>query len=196
MKRMGIAVLVIGALVLVGCTSQGTTQNAVRQSAGTEQLSIADGLINMLKSQPLPRFSWSQLRQNLIEIESAQSITTQTTSFFFNMGVADPVQTCPSLGYPIASTTELSNPVQRLTDSGTNGGNGNVVIPQIDPNGVYAGQSTGTYVMCVDAQGRAYADYWEGFVQTVTGPAVWNAAKHAVELVGPPSFKFSTQKKG
>ena len=197
MKKIISAVAVAIVLVLAGaaCTSTTTTaQRAAKDSANTEQASIAAGLTNMERSQPLPRFSWSQLRQNLIELESAQADTTQTTSFFFNQGVQDPVQMCPSVGFPIASTTELSNPEQKITDVGRSGGNGNVTIPQIDPNGVYAGTSTGTYVMCIDAQGRTYADYWEGFVQTVTGPARWNTTTHDVEFVGAPSFKFTSGK--
>jgi hypothetical protein len=69
--------------------------------------------------------------------------------------------------------------------------NGSVALPQVEQTGIYTGDSTGTYVVCVDAQGRAYGDYWEGFVRTVTGPAEWNSETGQVELVGPPSFDFT-----
>jgi hypothetical protein len=69
-----------------------------------------------------------------------------------------------------------------------------VTLPQIEANGVYTDQSSGTFVICIDAQGRPYANYWEGFVKTVTGPAEWNAGTHQVELVGPPSFTFTKGK--
>lgn len=195
-KRItALALIVFGVLALGACTSTTTTgQRAAKDSANNEQQSIADGLINMEKSQPLPRFSWSQLRQNLIEIQTAQSDTTQTTSFFFNQGVQEPVQSCPSIGFPIPGTTQLSNPDQKITDVGRSAGSGNVTIPQIDPNGVYSGDSTGTYVLCIDATGHPYANYFEGFVQTVTGPAQWNVTKHEVELTGPPSFAFTKGK--
>jgi hypothetical protein len=62
----------------------------------------------------------------------------------------------------------------------------------MDPNGVYVPESsTGTYVMCIDAQGRPYAQYWEGFVHTVFAPARWDSGSHMVQLVGPPSFEFT-----
>jgi len=146
-------------------------------------------------NQPLPHFNYSQIRQNLIELETAQANGVQTTSFFFNMGVANPVQTCPSIGAPIPITDELSNPDQVLKDNtDLNNGGGNVVIGQQDPNGVYTGQGTGTYVMCIGANGKPYADYWEGFVQTVFGPAKWNSTTHSIQLIGPPSFSFSKNK--
>lgn len=143
-------------------------------------------------TQPTPVFTWSQLRQNLIEIETSQAHTTQTTSFFFNQGVANPVMSCPSIGFPIASTDQLSNP-QQISFHGGSGGGGNEVIPQVEANGVFTGDSTGTFVICVNAQGQPYASYWEGFVQTITGPAVWQNGQ--VTLTGPPSFTFTKARK-
>lgn len=198
MKKALIAILLAGVIALTATACTSTTsagQKAAKQSVNAEQESIANGLKAIEKTQPLPRFNYSQLRQNLIELETAQADTTQTTSFFFNLGVQNPTQICPSIGFPIASTTQLSNPEQKITDVGRSGGNGNVVLPQIDPNGIYSGQSTGTYVMCLDAQGRAYAAYDEGTVKTVTGPATWNETTHRIELTGPPSFNFSEGKK-
>ena len=169
-----------------GVTACNTGSSSTRAS---EQAAATDALHQLLLAQPVPQFTFSQLRQNVIEIETAQAQATQTTSFFFNMGVADPVQTCPSVGFPIPSTDQLTNPDQFVGSH-----NGNVTLPQSESTGVYTGDSTGTYVMCIDAQGRPYADYWEGFVQVVTGPATWDAAKHQVTLTGPPSFAFTKGK--
>ena len=47
-------------------------------------------------------------------------------------------------------------------------------------------------VICVDANGQAYANYWEGFVNTVSGPATWDEATHSVVLAGTPTGKFTT----
>lgn len=192
-------VLIVCVVALAGCghhqsQAQKRSQNVTKEAITDEQLTIASGLVNVLKAQPLPRFAWSQLRQNLIELQTAQANTTQTTTFFFNQGVRDPIQFCPSIGFPIAATTQLSNPEQKVIETASGKDNGNVTLPQIDPNGVYAGNSTGTFAICLDAQGRAYANYWEGFVQTVTGPAHWDVASHTVELTGPPSFDFSVKR--
>jgi hypothetical protein len=139
----------------------------------------------METAQPAPVFTWSQIRQTLIDIETAQAKTIQTTTFFFNLGVKAPVNTCPSIGFPVATTDEITNPSR--IDAGY------AVIPQIDPNGIYTGNSTGTYVLCVGSDGSTYGVYWEGYVYAVTGPATWNAATGSVQETGPTSFKFTTQ---
>ena len=173
------------ALTVAAC---GGNHVSAQQLESKQQ---AQASLSLDLAQPLPHFNYSQIRQNLIEIETAQADGVQTTSFFFNQGVPNPVQSCPSIGAPIPTTTQLSNPLQQVRDP--NGGSvpGSSVLGQEDPNGVYSGDSTGTYVMCVGADGKAYADYWEGFVQTVFGAAHWDASAHQVVLDGPPSFKFS-----
>lgn len=183
-----VAALGVGGLLFAACNS-GPSNNAVQR----EQQTSTSILNQLLTAQPIPAFKWSQLRQTLIDIETAQADTTQTTTFFFNQGVTDPVNSCPSVGFPVASTTELSNPQQTVNDGYPNGG-AVVTLPQIDPNGVYAGDSSGTYVLCVSASGQTYGVYWEGFVYALTGPAVWNPTTNSVTPTGPSSFKFSTAK--
>lgn len=174
MKKLAAIALVV--LVLAGCeTGSNKAQNADRKTAARQ-------LAGYQKNQPTPVFTWSQLRQNLIEIETAQAHTTQTTSFFFNQGVQEPVSSCPSIGFPIPSTYQLTNPQAKVERH-------DLTLPQIEANGTYTADSTGTYVICINAQGQAYAVYWEGFVQTITGPAKWNGTQ--VELIGKPSFTFS-----
>ena len=185
-KYLGAAVLVVLLPVsaLVACTSH-TAANTERK----EQNAISTQLVN---NQPLPQFNYSQLRQNLIELETAQAQGAQSTTFFFNMGIRDPIQSCPSIGAPIATTTQLSNPLQLSRTGGSNNVDG--VIGNMDPTGVYSGNSTGTYVLCVGGNGQAYANYWEGFVQTVFAPAVWDDATHQLKITGPATFKFTKQK--
>jgi hypothetical protein len=144
---------------------------------------------SLVTNQPVPHYNFSQIRQNLIELENAEAQGVQTTTFFFNQGVADPIGECPSIGAPIPTTDQLTNPqqVQQHSDAG----GGNVTIGQMDPDGVYSGDSTGTYVMCVGADGKPYADYWEGFVQTVFGAAKWDPASRSVQMIGAPSYTFT-----
>lgn len=186
MKRIMqlIGLLLCGALLVAACDSGKSQQNAQQK----DQQSSAQGLVDLQRALPTPKFDYSQIRKNLIEIETAQATSVATTSFFFNQGIKDPVHVCPSIGFPIASDTQLTNPQQVYR----NGDGSHDVIAQVDPSGIFAGPSTGTYVICIDATGKAYANYFEGFVQTVTGPAVWKDGQ--VQLVGPPSFSFSKGK--
>lgn len=144
------------------------------------------------KTQPIPRRGFSQVRQNLIEIEEAQMDATATTSFFFGRdGGTTPKTSCPSIGFPIPSTYQLSNPWKKYDGPGEGGA---VSIGQLEPNGVYTGDSSATYVMCVDPSGKAYAVYWEGDVFATTArSAKWDGSQ--IVMGGGSSKSFTTAKK-
>jgi len=178
-KILAVSALTTLAVALTACApNQSKGQKLESQQQSQDQTAL-------LLAQPLPHFNYSQIRQNLKEIETAEANGVETTSFFFNLGVRDPIQTCPSIGAPIPTTDQLSNPNQVLYH------HGDAVLSQMDPTGVYTGDSTGTYVLCVGADGKPYAEYWEGYVSTAFGPAKWNEQTHMIELVGPPSYAFS-----
>lgn len=181
--RLELALLAV-ALVFVatGCTGS-SRHSATYNDAQTASAALA----RFLKGQPTPSFSRSQIRQTLIEVESAQAGSVQTTTFFFNQGIKDPIQVCPSIGFPLASTSQLSNPLQAVPGKHDD----TAVVGQVEPTGVFPGVSSGTYVLCVDDQGRPYANYWEGFVQTVTGAASWDTKAGRTKLVGAPTGKFT-----
>jgi len=183
MRKISIAILAL-TLIVTGCTRGGS------DAASSDQEASEAILRDLQRAHPVPKFQRSQLRQNLVELVTAQAETTQTTTFFFNMGVEQPVNSCPSIGFPIPATMQLTNPEQ-VQRWGASGGYSRHVVSQVEPTGVFTGDTTGTYVMCLDAQGSAYAVYWEGFTQTLTGPAEWN--DNGVELVGPPSFSFTNE---
>lgn len=179
MKRItAIAIAAIAAVTLGACAGSGS-------SRGEEQKVAQEQLTQFLEAQPVPIFNSSQLRQNLIDIANAQANATVTTSFFFNFGVVDPVHWCPSIGFPIPGTFQLTNPEQVIS-----GNNGRVGIPQLESTGVYTGDTQGTTVICIDDQGRGYAHWWEGSVSTVAGPATWDGS--AVVMTGAPTAEFST----
>jgi hypothetical protein len=175
-----LALLAIPVLLFASCSSEGG-------SRGTEEKTAEEQLSQFLQSQPIPKFSTSQLRQNLIDIETAQANATATTSFFFNQGVVDPIHSCPSIGFPIPGTFQLTNP-----DQVVGGGDSKEVISQLESTGVYTGDTSATTAICVDADGRGYAFYWEGFVSGVAGPAEWNATTKQIELIGAPTAEFDT----
>lgn len=185
------AVIAAASISLTACSSSDTkSADTANQKEASQQANASQ---NMVTDQPIPSFEYSQLRQNLIELEKAQAAGVQSTTFFFNQGVQDPIFVCPSVGFGVASTTQLSNPEQ-LVDGGGNSTWAKITIPQMDPNGVYSGNSTGTYVLCVGGDGKVFAKYWEGFVDTVSGPAKWNSSTHQEEMTGTSSFGFTKAK--
>jgi len=198
-KRQIVASMAVAGLMLAACSSSSkpaSGQAAERQ----QQLQSTESLVN---NQPLPHFNYSQIRQNFIELETAMANGVQSTSFFFNLGVRDPSDSCPSIGAPIPYTAQLSNPDQVVNENAnpvkgnSNSSGTESVIGQMDPIGIYMPpDATGTWVLCINAQGQAYANYWEGYVRSVFAPAKWNYTTHQIELIGPPSFKFSSHKGG
>lgn len=170
----GAVVLAVG-LSLGGCDDPNTN----------DQLATSTQLDRYQKNQPIPQADWSQYRQTIIDVENAQVHGLTTTTFFFNLGTAKPIKSCPSIGFPIPSTAQLTNPLQ---DVGTGG-----PIGQLEPNGTYTGDSSGTYVICVTHTGTKYVSYWEGDVQTEGGPAHWDDAAGQIVLDGPPTVVAKTK---
>lgn len=196
MKRtvIGIVIGVLAVFGLAACENgqAGTAATKQDQATATQQLT------RFQQAQPVPIFNWSQLRQNLIEIETAQSNTTATTSFMFllaGVGETGPmIHSCPSIGFPIPATYQLSNPM-RVEQYDTPGEGGTAIaIPQIEANGVYTGDTTGTYVMCVGKSGKPFAFYHEGYVATVTGPAHWDNARGEIVMDGDSTATFTAKK--
>lgn len=168
------------AAVLAGC---GSSPNSI----GHDQAATNGQLDTYQRNQPIPVNNWSQYRQTLLDVEQAQVHGMATTSFFYNQGVAMP-DSCPSIGFPVPATAELTNPSQVV--SGPNNGNG--VVAQAEPNGSYSGDTTGTYVVCIAPSGAKYIVLWEGVVRAYGAPAHWDSVQGVV-LDGAPTVTVKTK---
>lgn len=177
----------IAALAIVlsaaGCDGAPTAQQKEQSDQAADQASLD-------ASQKLPYFTYSQIKQNMIELEKAEADGIQTTTFMFGAAnQPDPIQVCPSIGVPIPSTASLSNPQQVVRGWYSND---SAVVGQEDPNGVYMPTAgSGTFVMCVQGDGSVVPVYAEGNVHTVFGPARWDSTTHSVAMTGPASFHFT-----
>ena len=176
---------VLGLILVALLTTAGACDASNTETLNEDRAAAAEQLRRYQRSQPVPSYDWSQLRQNAIEIMDFQVEGGLSTAFFFNLGVTDPISWCPSIGDPIPTTAQLTNPEQHIKVRDADDG----VIPQIEQSGVYTGESTGTNVMCLDAEGEAYKVLWEGFVMSISAPAVWEDGR--VRLTGPSDFNFS-----
>jgi len=196
MTRRNAALLAGSAAIAVTalCTASACQNN---QPAGQAQENTAQQADQaaLEAAQPIPHYNYSQIRQTLIDAETMAANGTQTTSFFFQQGAPDPVYSCPSLGMPVPNTSSLSNPNQVVPDP--NSSSGSEVIGQQDPDGIYQpAASDGTYVICLNADGAKYLDYWEGNVLTVGGAAEWNTGTHTLKVTGAPSAAVHTSPQG
>lgn len=178
-------VAAITGLSVAGCTHG---QNVQQQEQAAQQADTA----SLEQSQPIPHYSFSQIRQTAIDAETIAADGAQTTSFFFQMGGRDPVYSCPSLGLPVPVTAQLSNPEQVVPVTGRWGG-GHDTLPQMDPDGIYAPpSSSGTYVICIGSSSQKYLMYWEGDVLTATAGATWNDSTHQMQVTGAPTAVIHT----
>ena len=181
-------IAVITALVIAACTTSGPSGVALENSASGNIATTFNA------AQPIPHFQRSDYRAALTQIEAIQALGTQTTSFFFNQGERDPQGSCPSLGMPIPNTAQLSNPDLIVPDPNGGSPSGSLLLPNMDPNGVYTpASSTGTYVLCLNAAGQPYANYWEGFVQSVSGAAHWDYGTHQLIHTGDAKMPVCSQ---
>jgi hypothetical protein len=183
------AAIVIGAVVAMGggLAACGQGQNAQQ----TEQRGATAQQAEYNKTQPIPYFKWSLERQILIDAEISSAQGDQSTSFFFNFGIQDPVMICPSLGMAVPDTSQLSNPMQIVPIPGRWGG-GADIMPQADPFGIHTpAASDGTYVICI-INGKPSMQRAEETVHTVMAPATWDETTHRIKIVGNPTSDVVT----
>lgn len=175
-----IGLVAVGGII-AGCSSSGFPSGQASENAQQQRDTTA-----LEQTQPIPHFNWSQIRQTKIDSETIEANGTQTTSFGFQMGDPNPIWSCPSIGEPVPSNAELSNPAQVIKEGQY--GDGSVTIGQQDPNGIYSSPSTtGTDVVCINSAGQKYLQYWEGNVDTVSSGATWQNGQIVVS--GTPTFQ-------
>jgi hypothetical protein len=179
-KRKAIAataVVGIGLGIGLGaCSHNAGNSESARQNTDST---------NLENNQPLPYVTWSQARENLIDIELAQVNDVQTTTFVTHLGNPDPINSCPSIGFGIPDSANLSNP---LKGTGVSGVSGAIAVGQQDPIGYYAPTSSvGTFTICLAADGTPYISRVEDNVDTIGGPATWDKATHSYSLTGAPT---------
>jgi hypothetical protein len=159
------ASIILAGLLLWGCTPSEKDAN----------MSL-DALKKYQDAQPAPRFDYSQIRETMIAVQTAQANGTQTTSFWFARGLAgqaSPIGSCPSLGFPLPASTQLTDP------------------KLIEQTGVYPGTTDGTYVVCVGLEGKPFISYVEADVVTVSGPAEFKDGR--IQQTGSSSIDLKSK---
>jgi len=170
------------------CSVRTGADKAAQEVTEQESSAVQNGVADLGRNQPIPQFDYSQIRQTVIEVETAQATGAVTTSAFYLEGVGL-VEWCPSIGVPVAATTQLSNPTTYVDIPGDRTYE-KFPLPQPEPTGVYPGDTSATYVLCVDDNGKPFAHYWEGYTVNDVGVREYPADKR-VTLVGDPTMEFS-----
>lgn len=193
MKKSRLAALVLVPALLLGaaCESSPNQRQSGKNSAD-EQKRVGDSFQRLSDSQQIPTFDYSQERQTLIDVESARATGAVTTTAFYLEGVGL-VEWCPSIGAPVASTSQLSASKQWVDLPGDNTRD-RLEVDQGEPVGVYVGQSSGTWTLCLDDGGKKFAVYWEGYVHSTVGVvSSYPADKRLV--ITSSTYNFTDKKK-
>jgi hypothetical protein len=167
MKKIAAAVAALVAVVLIAAACTSESQRQASENASQEQRVIAAVLKDLLDSQPIPAIPWSQERQTLNDILALRALGSTSTTMFFLEGVGM-VFWCPSLGAPVPSTYEVTASQQWIR-VGPEGARDNGQVDQMEPTGVYTGESAATWTLCLDDAGKKFGVYWEAPVSSVSG---------------------------
>lgn len=116
-----------------------TAESCDTSQTNTESNQVNNQQTVYSQNQPLHQYDYSPERDELQQIYDARMKVVNTWTVIYSMG--KPVFVCPSKGYPIPYTTQLTNP-QNWVGTG-------VAIPQAEPNGLYTGTSNATWVLCI-----------------------------------------------
>lgn len=190
-RRILAALLALGACIALAaaCTED---QNADEQGRNVEERedSATDRSMNrMTQSQQIPEFDFSQERQTLIESLTIRAEGTHGTAQVFNLD-GSLRWWCPTIGAPVPSTYQLTNPWDVEWKGGHNGNSG-VGIARSEPTGVYSGDSQATWIVCTDDNGTAYGRYAESDVEWTSGIIADLPADKRVRL-DEISYEFGT----
>jgi hypothetical protein len=173
-RKVLVAFVVVAIALVAAACDMSTTSTSVK----TEQNATNNQMDQYLKVQPIPYFDSSAMRQTLIDILKAQTTPTNTWSVEVALdGTA--IYMCPSIGYPIPATDELTNP-QQVSSGGSNSSYWGTTVAQADPNGVYGGDTAGTYILCVGPDGKYTPVYAEPNVMTFPYPVSIDPVTHRI----------------
>ena len=166
-KSILLSLGLVVAFVLVACSEREQAQYAERKQQGA-------GVLAIVQNQPIPNLGgYSFERQIMIETYLARNNTISTFAYLFTFD-GKIVEICPSIGYPIPYSTQLSNPYDEY---GRANPEANSLYPPSD--------AAATLVQCVNADGSVSPTYIEDNVMAFPYRI---KSDFAFEKIGESSF--------
>lgn len=162
-KLRYLPLLVVLALITMAASECGGSANSQDTDATNAQLQQYNNA-----GLKVHYYTYSWERWELLIITDFRATKLENTwSIWVGDGTGEPIDMCPSKGYPIPYSTEVTNP--QMID--WNGGSGYGVVSQMDPFGTYPSQSTAaTWILCVEPDGSLQLQYSEPQVLAYAHP--------------------------
>jgi hypothetical protein len=106
------AFMIMPWLILLCIVLSASACDYTPAQTSSESNQVNDQQTTYANNQPLHKYDYSPERDELQQIYDARMKLTNTWTVIYSMGKA--VFVCPSRGYPIPYTTQLTNPSQNL----------------------------------------------------------------------------------
>ena len=153
-------------LLLTACDTGTTSTNYNSQDSAT----VGDQQSIYTQYQPVPIFDYSLDRDILIQLYGLKNQAKSTYSYITS-STGKLLFTCPSIGFPIAADTQLTNSSVAEWNTAGSTGIAGVTVAQPEPNGIFPGSNGngGTYIIC-DVKGEKSPVYSEPLVLSFPFP--------------------------
>jgi len=160
--------LLVGVLGLtLSACDLPVSQQSSTQIEAKKQEELSKQGVETVGMPGITNFAEKRMMKDIIELRDQMK---PTYTYIVDMN-GKPHKICDSLGYGLPYATQYTSP-QRVARSMETQEQGNVVVPQADPNGLYSPASAdGTWVMCLNPQSKkAEPQYIEPRIITTTYP--------------------------
>jgi len=165
------------------CTAESGCED---KSDTKERADVERGQAQLVQNQPAPIFQWSLERHIMIKLYEARNKAVTTYNYTQSQFTGKITWECVGIGFPIAATTQLTNPMKLAYNSG------GATIPQAEPNGMYAPpQSSATFVPCIAPDGEIAPARVEDNVSTFFQPMEEVGGKLVPVPGNKPTFTIS-----
>lgn len=146
---MKIAALLLCLAVLVGCDDPAPTVDKTQTEQQSKLLKEATAETGM---PSIKNFRERKMLKEILELRDQTGLVTYT--YLYNEMQGKLVFFCHSVGYGIPYATEYTSP-SRPAGNWETQMQGNIALPQADPNGLFAPSSAeGTWILCKDPNGN------------------------------------------
>lgn len=153
MKKITLILTIcIVMMVAAGCVAESSYDIEQQQQEVANQ--------ELMRNQPPPHLGGYSFERHVVtEVYKARNQTISTYTYLMIQMSGQIVEICPSIGYPIPYSTQITSPerIEAWTSQG-----GYAIISNPEPNGLYPpDNAAATIVNCVNPDGSLTPTYWE-----------------------------------
>lgn len=146
MKFAQMVVLAVISFLLAGCSQSESSSSSEKEARQQEELSMRS--VEAVGMPAITKNAEKRMMKTILELRDKEVPT-----FTYLVGMNNELKLlCNSVGFGLPYATQYTNP-QRAAKASETYGQGNITLPQADPNGLYSPASAdGTWVQCLNPE--------------------------------------------